>query len=97
MGRMRKIGDEERRAARRALFEDAERGSLRVADAVRRMRLVSGLTQVDFAERIAGISAGALASIESGDGNPTKETLDKIGAAFGLEVGFVRKGERSPG
>ncbi len=96
MGRMRKLSDDERREARRALFEAAATGKLAVGDAVRRMRRITGLTQADFARRIAGISPGALAQIESGRGNPTVETLDKIGAAFGLEVGFVRKRDPSP-
>jgi len=26
-----------------------------------------------------------------GRGNPTVETLNKVGAAFGLDVGFMRK------
>lgn len=95
MGRMKKLSDDERRDARRALFEAAGKGELAVGDAVRRMRLITGLTQADFARRIAGISPGALAQIESGRGNPTIETLDKIGAAFGLEVGFVRKRDHS--
>lgn len=96
MGRMRKLSDDERREARHALFEAAATGKLAVGDAVRRMRRITGLTQADFARRIAGISPGALAQIESGRGNPTVETLDKIGAAFGLEVGFVRKRDQSP-
>ena len=55
------------------------------------MRKVAGLTQAEFAERIAKVSPGALAQIETDRGNPTIETLNKVGAAFGLEVGFIRK------
>lgn len=94
MGRMRKLSEEERRAARRALVEAASSGELALSGAVvRRMRLATGLSRVEFARRIAGISPSALAQIESGAGNPTSETLGKIGAAFGFEVGFVPKRE----
>ena len=91
MGRMRKLSDVERAAERTNIFEAASRGTLTVADAVRRMRQVTGLTQPEFARRVAGISTGALAQIESGRGNPTVRTLTRIGRAFGLEVGFIRR------
>ena len=53
-----------------------------------------GLTQPEFAAH-RGISVQALRQIESGRGNPTVETLDKIVAVFGLQVGFVprRRGD----
>ena len=38
------------------------------------------------------ISPSALAQIEGNRGNPTVETLNKIGEVFGLEIAFVRKG-----
>ncbi len=94
MGRMRKLTHEERRAEQRALFEAAAKGELTIADAVRRMRKVAGMTRAEFAERIAKVSPGALAQIETSQGNPTIETLNKVGAAFGLEVGFIRKPAR---
>jgi DNA-binding XRE family transcriptional regulator len=88
---MRKLTEEERQAERRALYDAASPSTLELADAVRRMRRITGLTQAEFASRVAGISTGALAQIEAGAGNPTIETLNKIGAAFGLEVAFVRR------
>jgi len=91
MGRMRKLSVEERQKARRELYDALATGSLDVAEAVRRMRLITGLTQAEFAQQVAGISAGALAQIETGRGNPTVATLEKIGRAFGLGVGFQRK------
>ena len=91
MGRVRRLTEVERAAERTSLFEAASTGKLTVADAVKRMRRVTGLTQAEFARRVAGISTGALAQIERGDGNPTVQTLGRIGAAFGLEVGFVRR------
>lgn len=91
MGRMRQLTEAERAAERTNIFEAASSGTLEVADAVRRMRRVTGLTQAEFARRIAGISKGALVQIESGRGNPTVRTLARIGRAFGLEVGFIRR------
>jgi transcriptional regulator with XRE-family HTH domain len=37
------------------------------------------------------VSPGVLAEIELGRANPTVETLNKIGRAFGYEVGFRHK------
>jgi DNA-binding XRE family transcriptional regulator len=78
----------------RALLDDLHAGlasgSIDLADAVRRMRHLSGLTQPQFA-RHRGISVQALRQIESGTGNPTVRTLDAIAGVFGLRVGFVPK------
>ena len=85
---------EQRRAAKVALYEDLDAGRLSIAEAVKRMRQISGLTQRAFAERVAGLSTATLAQIERGEANPTVATLDDIGRAFGLEIGFRR---RAPG
>jgi transcriptional regulator with XRE-family HTH domain len=95
---MKKLSAEERRAAKVALYDDLEAGRLTIAESVREMRRVTGMTQKEFAERVAGLSTSALAQIERGEGNPTIATLDEIGRAFGLEVGFRRRkrGELPP-
>jgi len=93
VGRMRKLTAEERRAAKVALYDDLDAGRLTIAEAVRRMRRVTGMTQREFAERVAGLSTSALAKIERGQANPTVATLDEIGRAFGLEVAFRRRPE----
>ena len=89
MGRMKQLSPEERRVARVALYEALEAGELDIADTVRRMREVAGMTQAEFAARVAGVSRLTLSQIERGEGNPTLETLSRIGAAFGLTLGFV--------
>lgn len=71
------------------------RNELGLAGAVRAMRKASRLTQPEFAAH-RGISLAALRQIESGSGNPTVTTLDKIASIFGLEVGFVPKKRRQP-
>ncbi len=91
MGRMKRLGAEERRQLRRDFYEALDAGGVSIGDAVRRMREITGLTQQEFAERIAGISPRALAAVERGEGNPTLSTLQAIGAPFGLELGFVRE------
>lgn len=79
--------------AKRALAEALRNGELTLGQAVRRMRKITGLNQKDYATRIVGISPRILAEIERDEGNPTLETLNKIGRPFGYCVGFVhRKG-----
>lgn len=55
------------------------------------MRNISGMNQKAFAQRIVGVSPRVLAEIELGRANPTVETLNKIGRAFGYKVGFRHK------
>lgn len=88
---MKQLSPEEQRAVRRALYERIESGDIGLAEAVREMRLSIGMTRAEFAERVAGVSIAALAQIETGGGNPTVETLEKIGRPFGLRVAFVRR------
>jgi DNA-binding XRE family transcriptional regulator len=75
---------------RQQLFDGVARQELTLAQAVRAMQKLSQLTQPEFAAH-RGISVQALKQILSGKGNPTVETLNKIGAVFGLQVGFVAK------
>lgn len=91
MDKRRKHIDPDAERERRARFyEDVKAGKLSIRDAVREMRRLSRLTQAEFA-RHRGVSLGALKQIEVGQGNPTIETLEKIGAIFGLEVSFILK------
>lgn len=73
------------------LREAIERGEISLGEAVRRMRKISGMNQKAFAQKIVGVSPRVLAEIELGRANPTVETLNKIGRAFGYEVGFRHK------
>lgn len=77
--------------AKRELIEAIENHDLSLGETVRRMRKISGLNQKAYAERIVGISPRILAEIERDEGNPTMETLNKIGRPFGYAVGFVPK------
>ena len=65
-------------------------GTIEITDALKLMRRISGLNQIDFAKH-RGISVNALRQLESGQGNPTIETLNKVVSVFGLKVGLVAK------
>ena len=83
-------------AAKRKLIEAIENNELSLGEAVRRMRGISGLSQRAYAERIVGIATRILAEVELDRGNPTTETLNKIGRPFGYSVGFVPRARKRP-
>lgn len=94
MDRRRKhIDQDAERELRAQFYADIDAGKLSVAEAVKRMRRLSRLTQPEFAKH-RKISVGALKQIEAGEGNPKVETLNKLADIFGLEVGFVRRRSR---
>ena len=76
---------------KRELIEAIENDELTLGEAVRRMRKITGMSQSAYAERIIGSSTRILAEIERDEGNPTVETLNKVGRPFGYTVGFVPK------
>lgn len=86
---MKKRTHEETVAAKQALIQAIANNDLTLGQAVRRMRKISGMSQKDYAERIVGISTRILAELELDQGNPTVQTLNKIGRPFGYTVGFV--------
>ena len=88
--RIKKINLEYESVARKQFFELVERGELSFSEGVKSIRKLSKLTQPEFAKH-RGISLGSLRQIESGEGNPQVDTLNKVGAIFGLQVGFVKK------
>ena len=61
-----------------------------LAKKLRARRREMGLTLKDVAEG-SGLSVGFISQIERGEGNPTLDTLNRIGRAFGLTLGFVPK------
>lgn len=84
------ISSDEAFERREQFYKDVLAGKLSIGQAVSAMRKMSRLTQSEFAAH-RGISTAALRQIEQENGNPTVETLNKIGAIFGLEIGFVPK------
>lgn len=75
--------------AKRELIAAIDNRELSLGEAVRRMRKITGMSQKAYAERIVGIAPRILAEVERDEGNPTVETLNKIGRPFGYTVGFV--------
>lgn len=88
---MAKPAPEDTALAKRELMQAIENHELSLGEAVRRMRAITGMSQKAYAERIIGIAPRILAEIERDAGNPTLETLAKIGRPFGYTVGFVRR------
>ena len=72
-----------------ALKLDIASGEISIGEASRRMRKIVGMNQKDYASKIVGVSPRILMDIERGKGNPTVETLNKIGRPFGYRVGFL--------
>lgn len=79
------------RERRHALSERAAAGQLRLPEGFRDMRTAIGLTQAEFA-RMLKMTVRQWAEIERGEANPTMETLERIGRAYGFQVGFVGRG-----
>ena len=77
---------------KRALLDRIGRGEMTIGQATRAMRQLLGMTQKEYAEKVAGISYRILMDIEKDRHNPALKTLRKIGQPFGLGVGFVLPG-----
>lgn len=71
------------------LYRDLARGAIDIRQATRQMRKILGMTQKDYAQKIAGVSPRILSEFETGSGNPTLTTLEKIASPFGLKVTFL--------
>jgi transcriptional regulator with XRE-family HTH domain len=87
--RKKSIDKDAARQLRAQLNDAINRGELSIQEAVKRMRKISRLTQPEFANH-RGVSVKVIKEIERGVGNPTVNTLNRIGRFFGLEVAFVR-------
>jgi transcriptional regulator with XRE-family HTH domain len=71
------------------LYLDLAQGNIGIRDATRRMRKILGMTQTEYAQKVAVISPRILSGFENGLGNPTLATLEKIALPFGLKVTFL--------
>ena len=72
-----------------ALYEALAIGDIGMREATRQMRKILGMTQKDYAKKIASVSPRILSEFENGAGNPTLSTLEKIASPFGLKVTFL--------
>tara|TARA_R110002049_G_scaffold303839_1_gene498477 strand:+ start:52 stop:375 length:324 start_codon:yes stop_codon:yes gene_type:complete len=92
MPQKKPLTKDEIRAQRHEIHRKACDGELGLPEAVREMRQAIGFTQEKFAKSF-GLTRKQVIELESGKGNPTLETLMKIGRPFGFQIGFVRNEE----
>ena len=71
------------------LYRGLARGDISIREATRQMRKILGMTQKEYAQKVADISPRILSEFESGSGNPTLATLEKIAVPFGLKITFL--------
>lgn len=83
---MKRPNNKEMAAMKEALYMGLASGDIGIREASRQMRKILGMTQKDYAKKIAGVSPRILSAFENGTGNPTLATLEKIASPFGLKV-----------
>ncbi|QOF75706.1 helix-turn-helix transcriptional regulator (plasmid) [Aminobacter sp. SR38] len=88
MARFIRPSKEEVRARRKALGEKAAAGRLRFPDDLKEIRMTFGKSQEEFAALI-GLTRRQVAEMESGNANPTYETIMRVGRLFGYGLAFV--------
>ena len=75
-------------ALKQELRDDLEAHRLTLGQATRRMRRIVGMTQPEYA-RLLHLAPRVLMDVEKDRGNPTLDTLKKIGRPFNLKLVFV--------
>lgn len=80
---------EQLRIRRELLAHIEANPGLPVIDTIRMLRKGLRMTVPEYA-RLSGVSARALHDIESGQGNPSLKTIEKLLTPFGLQVGVIR-------
>ncbi len=86
---MKRPNSQETANLKESLYLDLAKGSIDIRQATRQMRKILGMTQKDYAKKIARVSPRILSGFENGSGNPTLATLEKIASPFGLKVTFL--------
>ena len=71
------------------LYLSLAQGDIGIREANRRMRKILGMSQKEYAQKVADIAPRILSEFENGSGNPTLATLEKIALPFGLKVTFL--------
>ncbi|MGE0633465.1 MAG: helix-turn-helix domain-containing protein [Pseudobdellovibrionaceae bacterium] len=87
---MNKKNLEARNKMRKELFDSINNKDIEISSALVKMRAVLNLSQQDFS-KLVGISKKIISDIELNKGNPRVQTLNKIFAPLGLEVGLKAK------
>jgi DNA-binding XRE family transcriptional regulator len=73
---------------------DAEMRRFDLAGQLLALRLDTGLTQQQLAER-SGISQADISRYERGLGNPTRTTIEALAAVLGAHLELVRNGKQA--
>ncbi len=89
--KIEKLTPDEFLARKDAFYSALEKGEMTIGEATKSMRQLLGMTQSEYAEKIVGVSRKVLSQIETGNGNPRLENLEKIGKPFGLKLAFVKR------
>lgn len=71
--------------AREKFYEQLKNQQLTLAETVKAMRSIVGMTQQEYADFV-GIAPRIIIDLERGVGNPTLNTLLKIGKPFRLNL-----------
>jgi len=79
-----------KRGDREKIYAEVQSGQHDLGRSIYLMRRVNGLSRKVFSEKL-GVSVRTLTRIETGEGNPSLSTLQKIVRVFGFEVGFIRR------
>lgn len=80
----------DRKARREALNRRVDAGELLPPEILKQMRDLLNMSQSAYAKMVK-VSPKTLIQFESGEGNPTLETLKKIFAPFGFELNLKRR------
>jgi len=86
---MKRPSSQEAADMKEDLYFALARGHIDIREATRQMRKILGMTQKEYAQKIAAVSPRILSEFETGSGNPTLATLEKIASPFGLKVTFL--------
>ena len=86
---MKRPPAEEMTRMKEKLYRDLSQGNIDIRQATRQMRKILGMSQKEYAQKVADISPRILSEFETRSGNPTLATLEKIALPFGLKVTFL--------
>ena len=92
---MRRLTREQVGDRRDTLDASLRSGTLDVPTAIRSMREIVQLSQAAFGRRF-GLSQRQVSALETGTANPTADLLDRVGRAFGMQVGFIQRRDGRP-
>ena len=79
--------------SRKEIFEEILQSKHSLEDSIRLLRKSVNQTQTQLAELLK-IAPRSLMDLERGKGNPTLKTLNTIAAAFGFEIGLIKRKQR---